>query len=184
MHRIDKLTKGLKKVTANPILILASMLLVLFGLWHYIGSSLANYFFPPTAKFAITNLIIYRANPMDFPSCEFDMIADTSPRGNLTIELREMTIFRQGITHRFPTKSETINIGPEESIFKRVSFRDEVLDNAIKLTPKASSMFIKLLYSYVQRRAHVNSCVNSFFKQRPFRVSFSLSYVPLLQSRL
>jgi len=33
-------------------------------------------------------------------------------------------------------------------------------------------------------RAHVNSCVNSFFKQRPFRVSFSLSYVPLLQSRL
>jgi hypothetical protein len=128
-------------IISTVITLIAFRNIILLPIWYLI--------FPPTVKLGISELIIYRPIDNDLPTCEFDLIVNKLPEEDIGIALDDISLFRRGIIHKFLKSHEVFQIGPNKPIFKRLIFKDNILDSALKITPKASSMRIVLTYSYM-----------------------------------
>jgi|GEM_PF-3500217 len=115
--------------------------------WRY-GKNLIR---PAELQVSLTEFMIYRASVDDFPTCEMDLVVNNPSGQSISVELKDLRLFRDNILHQFSAGQQVIKTGPKDLSVKHVQFRDQVLDQALKVPQDSGTAMIKLIYEYVDR---------------------------------
>jgi hypothetical protein len=158
-----KKKKG-KTITLSVVVLIALTALItqitnhsLSMLWSFV----ADFFTRPTFQISLANCIVYRTNYTDFPVCEMDILVNNSAKEDITVELKEIALFRNGIVYKFSSGTETIKTGTIDSFVKHIKFKDEILDSALKIPQEPKNANFKLLYQYVNEKSIDSTVVDS-----------------------
>ena len=147
------ITRHLLIVILVTAVITAIITQITTGLISSVYSFARNQIWPPELDLSLSECIIYRTDFDEFPVCEMDIVINNLSGEPLTAELKEMRLFRDGIVHRFAAGQEVIKVGAKDLLVKHVEFRDEVLDQALKVPQDSSTAIIELTYEYVGRNS-------------------------------
>lgn len=158
MKVLKKYMKVLKKTITRPLVIIivvtAIITAIITEITHGLISTAYRYatdlISPVELQLSLTQLMIYRTSPDDFPICEMDILVKNPSDRNSSVELKILTIFRENIIYRFTAGQEVIKAEPNDLILKHITIKDKVLDLALKIPQDSSSAMIKLTYLNVR----------------------------------
>ena len=108
-----------------------------------------NLIFPTKLELAFTKFIIYRTESDQFPTCDMDIVARSNSNENLTVELKELRFFGRDIIYRFGAGQQVIKTQGVDVFSKHITFRDKVLDDALKVPQDSNTAILELKYQYV-----------------------------------
>jgi len=152
----------MKKKKKKRVITLALLLVIIItaviteitsGIISLVYTSVKELLYQPKLELTLSKCFIYRTDFHNFPICEIDIFAHNPSDKKITVELKELKLFRKDINYHFSRAQSIIRVEPKDLITEHIVVRDKVFESALKIPQDSVSAVVELSYRDVSRNS-------------------------------